>query len=364
MKAAVLYETGRPLVIEEVELDPPKEREVRVRVQAAGICRSDLHFMKGEAIIALPAVLGHEGAGIVEETGPGVTSVKPGDHVVLSFVPYCGRCHFCLSGRANLCDAHGATGPFLFDGTTRLHTGDQRIHHMGKVACFAQQNVVPETGCVVIPDSIPWPQAAFIGCCAPTGIGAAVYAAGVTPGSSVAVVGCGGVGMNVLQGARLQGAGMIIAVDMDEGKLGFSRHFGATHMVNASERDPVAAVKELTEGRGADFTFEAFGSAETIEVAYKAARKGGTIVVVGLAPVGDKAGIDAVELVRMEKTLKGSYYGSTRPALDMLTIVDLYQSGKIDLDSLVGKSYALDEINEAYEDLERGTLGRGVITSF
>ncbi len=364
MKAAVLYEAGRPLVIEEVQLDPPKEHEVRVRVQAAGVCRSDLHYMKGEAAMPLPAVLGHEGAGIVEEIGAGVTSLKSGDHVVFSFVPYCGRCRYCLTGRSNLCDGHAATGAFLFDGTTRLHAGAQRIHHMGKVACFAAENVVPETGCVLIPESIPWPQAAFIGCCAPTGIGAALYAAGVTAGSSVAVVGCGGVGLNVIQGARLQNAGMIIAVDTDEGKLGFSRHFGATHIVNAADRDPVAAVKELTDGRGADFTFEAFGSAETIEVAYRAARKGGTIVVVGLAPLGDKAGIDAVELVRQEKTLKGSYYGTTRPTLDMLTIVDLYQSGKIDLDSLVGKHYALDDINEAYADLERGTLGRGIITTF
>ncbi len=364
MKAAVLYEAGKPMKVEQVELDPPKDHEVLVRVQAAGICRSDLHFMRGEAIIPLPAVLGHEGAGLVEQVGPGVTAVKPGDHVVFSFVPYCGRCFYCLSGRSNLCDAHARTGPNLFDGTRRLHVGEQRISHMGKVACFAEQTVVPETGCVPIPAGVPWPQAAFIGCCAPTGIGAALYAAGVKSGSSVAVFGCGGVGLNVIQGARLQNAGMIIAVDLEEGKLTFSKRFGATHTVNGKDEDAVAAVRKLTDGRGVDYAFEAYGSGETTRQAYQAARKGGTVVVVGLAPLGDHATIDANDLVRQEKTLKGSYYGTTRPALDMLTIVDLYQAGKIDLDGLVGNKYALDEINEAYRDLERGNLGRGVIVSF
>ncbi|MPZ50430.1 MAG: zinc-binding dehydrogenase [Dehalococcoidia bacterium] len=364
MKAAVLYEIGQPMVVEGVELDEPKAGEVKVRVQAAGICRSDLHFMKGEQLLPLPAVLGHEGAGIVEQVGMGITNLQPGDHVIFSFVPYCGRCAYCLNGRSNLCDAHYSTGAMLFDGTTRLHRGNQRIAHMGKVACFAEQNVVPETGCVLIPSDLPWPQAAFIGCCVTTGVGAAVFAAGVRPGSSVAVFGCGGVGLNILQGARLRGASTIIAVDLDEGRLSFSRGFGATDVVNAAGEDPILAVQQLTGGRGADYTFEAFGSAETVRQAYKAARKGGTIVVAGLAPIGDQAGIDASELVRQEKTLKGTYYGSTRPAVDMLTMVDLYLSGQIEIDGLVGKKYALDEINEAFRDLERASLGRGVITTF
>ena len=364
MKAAVLYEIGQPLVVEEVELDPPKEREVLVRVAAAGICRSDLHFMKGEALIPLPAVLGHEGAGVVEAVGPQVTSVKPGDHVVLSFVSACGRCSFCLGGRSNLCDDHAATGPMMLDGTSRLHKGDTRISHMGKVACFAEQAVVPETACVPVPDDLGWPQAAFIGCCTTTGVGAAIFAADVKPGSSVAVFGCGGVGLNVLQGAALKSAGTIIAVDLDEGRLGFSRKFGATHFVNAGSEEPVAAIQALTSGRGVDNAFEAFGSAETIRQAYKAVRKGGTVVVAGLAPVGETASIDAMDLVRQEKVLKGTYYGSARPAVDMLTMVDLYRSGKIDLDSLVGKQYSLAQINDAYSDLEAASLGRGVITRF
>ncbi len=364
MKAAILYEAHQPLVIEEVELDRPQAHEVRVRVQAAGICRSDLHYMKGENVLPMPVVLGHEGAGVVEEVGAGVSNVNPGDHVIFSFVSTCGRCDYCVDGRSYLCDNHAATGPYLLDGTTRLHKGDQRIAHMGKVACFAEQTVVPDVACVPAPDDLPWPQAAFIGCCTTTGVGAAVFAANVRPGSSVAVFGCGGVGLNILLGAQLQDATKIIAVEVDEGRLGFARKFGATHFVNAANEDPVEAIKALTDGRGADFTFEAFGSTETVRQAYKAVRKGGTVVVAGLAPVGDHAEIDLIELVRQEKTLKGTYYGSARPNLDMLTMVDLYQSGKLDLDSLVGKSYSLDQINEAYADLDAGSLGRGVITRF
>jgi Zn-dependent alcohol dehydrogenase len=215
-----------------------------------------------------------------------------------------------------------------------------------------------------VPDDLPWPQAAFIGCCVTTGVGAAVYGAGVKPGSSVAVFGCGGVGLNVLQGARLQGATTIIAVDIDEGRLSYARRFGATHFVNAGGEDPIAAAQALTGGRGVDFAFEAYGSGETSRQAFRATRKGGTTVIAGLAPVGDEIKIDPTELVRQEKTLKGTYYGSSRPAVDMLTMVDLYREGKIDLDSLVGKKYALDEINQAFRDLEGAALGRGVITSF
>ncbi|MCH8940067.1 MAG: alcohol dehydrogenase catalytic domain-containing protein, partial [Chloroflexi bacterium] len=286
MKAAVFRGAGKPLTIEEVELDPPKAGEVRVKIGAAGICRSDLHYMKGEGRILEPAVLGHEGSGTVIELGEGVTTLNVGDRVILSFVPNCGRCKYCLTGRSNMCDAHFSTGPLMFDGTTRLHKGDERIHHMGKVACFAQEAVVPESGCVTIPDNVAFPQAAYIGCCVTTGVGGVIYAAKVTPGSTVAVVGCGGVGLNVLQGARLAGATKIIAVDTDDGKLEFAGQFGATHFVNPINGDPVAAIKELTDGLGADFTFEAFGGAETIETAYNSAKKGGTTVVIGISPIG------------------------------------------------------------------------------
>jgi NDMA-dependent alcohol dehydrogenase len=364
MKAAVLYEVGQPLSIEEVELDPPKAGEVHVKIGAAGICRSDLHFMHGNAPINMPAVLGHEGSGTVMDVGEGVTRVRPGDRVILSFVPYCGHCHFCLTGRANLCDAHAATGGTLFDGTTRLHKGDQRITHMGKVACFAHEAVVPETGCIPVSADFPLAQAALIGCCVTTGVGAAMFNARIVPGSTVAVVGAGGVGLNVLQGARLLNASKVIAVDINEGALEFAMKFGATHTVNPTVQDPVKAVKDLTDGLGADYTFEVFGSSETVLTAYNSARKGGTVVVVGLAPVGDVAAIDATALVRQEKTIKGSYYGSARPADDMPTMVGLYRSGKINLDDLVTRQYKLDDINQAYKDLESGEVGRGVITEF
>lgn len=361
MKAAVLYETGKPLVIEDVVLDPPKAHEVRVRIAAAGVCRSDLHFMKGHAIIPVPAVLGHEGSAIVEEVGEGVTTVKPGDHVILSFVPHCGHCTSCLTGRPNLCDTHLATGAKLFDGTSRLHVNGKDVAHMGKVACFAEQAVVPETGCIPIADDVPLDIAALIGCSVTTGVGSALFSADIQPGSTVAVIGCGGVGLNVIQGARLLNAGKIIAVDINDAALEFATRFGATDAVNPANEDALKRIKELTAGQGADYTFEVFGSAETAKLAFDAARKRGTVVMVGIAPVGETAPIDMVALVRHEKTFKGSYYGSSRPSVDMHRMVDLYRSGKLDLDSLVTRHYTLDQINEAYEGLDKGVVGRGVI---
>lgn len=361
MKAAVLVETNQPLSVEEVALDPPKAHEVRVRIAAAGVCRSDLHFMRGEAIIPTPAVLGHEGSAVVEEVGEGVTRVAPGDHVILAFAPFCGHCRSCLSGRPNVCDTHMATGPNMFDGTRRLHRNGERLAHMGKVACFAEQSVVPETGCVKIDPSFPLDQAALIGCSVTTGVGAVLFNAKVEPGSTVAVIGCGGVGLNIVQGARLAGAVRIIAVDVNDAALEFATKFGATDTVNAKERDPLKAVRDLTGG-GVDYAFEAYGSAETSTLAFDAARKGGTAVIVGLAAVGETAAIDAVQIVRMEKTLKGSYYGTSRPAWDFFRMIDLTLSRQLDVGGLITRRYGLDDINEAYEELDRGAVGRGVIT--
>lgn len=364
MKAAVLYEHNTPLVVEEVELDEPTSHEVLVEVKAAGICRSDLHFIMGEEPIQLPAVLGHEGAGVVEQVGDGVTLVKPGDHVIFSFVPNCGHCYFCINGRANLCDLHGATSGTMFDGTTRLYKGDQRITHMGKVACFAQYAVVPETGCIPIPKTIPMDRAALIGCSVTTGVGAVLFTAPVQPGSTVAIVGCGGVGVNVIQGAKLVNASKIVAVDIREGPLEFAMKFGATHSVNAAHEDAVERVKQITGGLGADYTFEVRGTPDSIEMAYAMLRKGGTAVVIGIASKGETAAIDAVSLVRQEKVLKGTYYGSAQPRVHMPRMVDLYLSGRLNLDDLINRWYRLEEINKAFEDLERGEVGRGVITSF
>lgn len=364
MKAAVLYEYNQPLVVEDVELDPPKAREVMVKIGATGVCRSDLHFMKGEAIAKLPIVLGHEAAGTVEQVGDGVTSVKAGDRVVLSFVSTCGRCDACTTGHPNMCEMRAKYSASQFDGTSRLHKGGQSIAQFAQMASFAEYSVVPETACIPAPDNLPMDKAAIIGCSVSTGVGAVMINAGVTPGSTVAVVGCGGVGLNVILGAGLVNASQIIAVDIQEGKLEFAMKFGATHSVNPSHQDAVARVKELTGGKGVDYAFEVFGSGETVELAYNMARRGGKVVVVGIAPVGDRASIDAVSLVRDEKTLTGTYYGSVRMSADMPKIIDMYLSGRLNLDDLITRRYSLDQINEAYADLERGEVGRGVITSF
>ncbi len=360
MKAAVCYEIRKPMVIEDVELDDPKAGEVLVKVGAAGICRSDRHFLHGDANINLPAVLGHEGAGTVERVGPGVTSVSPGQQVIFSFVPACGRCKTCLDGRSHLCDNHMISGPFMYDGTTRLHKGDQRIHHMGKVACFAEYAVVPETGVVPVSSPIPMDKAAMIGCCVMTGVGAVIFNAKVAAGSTVAVVGCGGVGVNVIMGARLVNASKIIAIDISESQLEFAMQFGATHTINARDQDPVAQVKELTGGQGADYTFEVLGSPETAKAAFDMCAKSGTATMVGIAPTGAEASVNLVDLVRMEKTVRGCYYGSGART-DMPTMVDLYLAGKLNLDDLVVRHYSLDQINEAYDDMDKGEVGRGAI---
>ncbi|MFQ5933010.1 MAG: Zn-dependent alcohol dehydrogenase [Dehalococcoidia bacterium] len=364
MKAAVLYEYNTPLVVEEIEMDPPKRAEVLVKMGAAGICRSDYHFMKGEAHAPLPIVLGHEGSGTVEEVGEGVTMAKPGDRVVLSFVSNCGHCFFCTTGRPNLCETRAASWTSQFDGTSRLRKGDQSIAQFDQMSCFAEATVVPEVACIPIPGSVPLEIAALIGCCVTTGVGAVLLNAQVEPGSTVAVVGCGGVGLNVIMGAQLVNAGRIIAVDVNESKLEFAMKFGATDSVNPSHQDTVARVRELTGGRGVDYAFEVFGAGETITMAYGMTRKGGTVVVIGIAPVGDTAPIDAVSIVRDEKVLKGCYYGSSRMRVDIPKMVELYQSGRLNLDDLVTRRYSLDQINEAYEDLDKGEVGRGVITTF
>ena len=307
--AAVLYDVNKPYSVEAVELDPPKRGEVLIRVGAAGVCRSDLHFQKGEATIAMPAVLGHEGAGTVERVGDGVTMVKPGDRVILSFVPNCGHCHSCESGHPHLCDEHARTSGKLYDNTSRLHTqSGQDCAHMGKVACFAEYAVVPEAGCVPAPAALDFPQLALIGCSVTTGVGAAVFNARVQPGDTVVVIGCGGVGLNVLQGARLSGATTIIAVDVKDAALAFARKFGATHLVNARKENAVARVLELSGG-GVHFAFEAYGSGATTRMAVDMLRKRGTAVIVGIAPIGDAAAIEPVVITRGEKTITGTYYG-------------------------------------------------------
>jgi S-(hydroxymethyl)glutathione dehydrogenase/alcohol dehydrogenase len=359
--AAVLHDVNKPYSIETVELDPPRRGEVLVKVGATGVCRSDLHFQKGEATIALPAVLGHEGSGTVLAVGEGVTLVKPDDRVILSFVPNCGHCPSCETGRPHLCDEHARTTGKLFDNTSRLHTlAGQDLAHMGKVACFAEYAVVPEAGCIPAPAGLDFPQMALIGCSVTTGVGAALFNAEVQPGDSVAVIGCGGVGLNVLQGARLAGATTIVAVDVKAAALDFARKFGATHTVNPRTEDAVGRVKAITGG-GVHWAFEAYGGGATTRMAVDMVRKRGTAVIVGIAPIGDDAVIEPLVITRMEKTIRGCYYGTARPRQDMPRIADWYGRGLLDIDGLVTRRYTLADINRAYEDLDTDAVGRGVI---
>ncbi len=360
MKAAVLYEANRPLVIEDLDLEAPRAGEVRVRMATSGVCASDHHVMTGTGVIPLPAVLGHEGSAIVDEVGQGVTAVRPGDRCILSFVSDCGRCRQCRTGHPQLCATNLATGPSLFDGTTRLSKGNLQIYQMSKIGVFAEMAVVPEQACFPVSDQVPMEVAALIGCCVTTGVGAVINTPAARPGASVAVFGCGGVGLNVIQGARLMGASRIIAVDVHDHKLEFTYKFGATDVVNSREVDPVSEIRRLTGG-GVDLALDSFGSAATTTAAVDSLRSNGTAVLVGLAPVGDAAPIDMVDLVRQQKTLVGSYYGSASPHQTFAKLVDWYLAGRLNVEELITRRYSLDDINEGFAALARGEDGRGVI---
>lgn len=362
-RAAVLTEVKKPLEIWDVEVDPPRAGEVLVRVVAAGVCHSDLHYIHGDLATVLPAVPGHEGAGIVEAVGPGVTRFQPGDHVLFVFRAFCGQCFYCLNGRPALCDFSNPlrrTGR-MFDGTTRFHRDGQDVHHILGVSCFAEYTVVPEQGLLKLPDDIPLDRAALVGCGVTTGVGAVLFAAGVRPGDSVAVIGCGGVGLNVVQGAALAGAGPVIAVDVVPQKLEWAKELGATHVVNAREQDPVEAIRSLTEGRGADYAFEVIGRVETIQQAYEATRKGGTTVVVGLAPQGTILPLDPLDLLRAEKTIKGTVYGTANLPRDIPRLLELYRLGRLKLDELISRRLRLEQINEGFDAMLSGSVARSIV---
>ncbi len=363
MKAALLRETGSPLTIEQVDLAGPAPGEVRVRVEAAGVCHSDYHYMHGDLPHPLPVVLGHEGAGIVEEVGPGVTSVAPGDHVVLLWRTSCGRCELCSRGRPALCSLGAgirASG-MLMDGTSRLRTGaGEAVHHFLGVSCFAEQAVCPEAAVLKIPDDVPMAIAALAGCSVMTGVGAVVNTARVEPGSTVLVIGAGGVGLSVVMGAVLAGAAMIVAADLADSKLELARSFGATHVVNAGSEDVVKAVRGLT-GEGVDYSFEVIGNVETMGQAVRAIRRAGVATMVGVAKVGAAFSVNALDLVLAEKSIRGSIYGSTRPAADFPRLFDLYKTGRLPLDRLLTRRYPLEQINEAYEAMLSGEVARSVV---
>ncbi len=368
--AAVLYEASKPLVIEEVEVLPPQAGEVTVRMKAAGVCHSDLHVMKGDLPMPAPIILGHEGAGVVEEVGAGVTSVAPGDHVIPIWRASCGRCDYCMQGKPALCDMGTAmrfTG-FMPDGQTRFRSAaGQAIRHYAGVSTFSSLSTMPEAAVVKIDPDFPLWKAALIGCGVITGVGAVIHAAAVKPGATVAVYGCGGIGLNIIQGARLVSARQIIAVDTVAGKEGHARGMGATDFIHAAGSgsgggcDPVQAVKALTGGRGVDYAFEAVGLPLPIEQAYDSVRKGGTCVVSGICRADARAAINVNQLVYAEKTLKGTLYGSARPRVDLITLMSMHRAGSLRLDELLTRTYPLQEINEAYAALERGEVARSLI---
>lgn len=361
MKAAVLYEPKKPLQVIDLEQAPPKPGEVAVRMGAAGICASDHHVMRGTATLPTPIVLGHEGAGTVTAITGGVNHLKEGDRCILSFISNCGHCRTCRNGNPQLCLGNRATGAKQFDGTLRLRDGEgNEVYQMSKIGVFAESLVAPAQACYPIPEDIPMEVAALIGCCVTTGVGAVINQPGFRPGQTVAVFGVGGVGLNVVQGARVMNAGRIIAVDIIPHKLEFARRFGATDLINAMDVEPAAAIRDLTGG-GVDWAFDAFGGSVTISQAFDSLGPLGTAVMVGLAPVGDRAAIDMVDLVRNQKTLIGSYYGSASPHETFGTMLDLYRREQIDVQGLITRHYRLDQVNEAYEDLEQGKDGRGVI---
>ncbi len=362
-RAAVLYEYKKTLVIEEVDLDGPKEKEVLVKHKAAGLCHTDLSVLNGFIRMPpLPCIPGHEGAGVIQEVGPGVTKVKPGDPVLLMWVPICGQCYYCLRGQPYLCAEKDKTrSGTMLDGTYRLRKGDQNIHSMLGVGCFTEYNVVSERSVLPIDPSIPFDLAAVAGCGVITGVGAVINKAKVKPGSTVAVMGAGGVGLNVIQGAVLANATKILAIDILDNKLEMAKVFGATHLINASREDPLERMLEITKGMGADYAFEVVGKAETALTAYKLIRRGGTVVLVGLPDLETKLTLPLYEIPLMEKSILGCNYGSGDARVDLTTLLELYKSGRIHLEQLVTNRYRLEEINTGFKDLEAGRNARGVI---
>ena len=362
MQAVVLREPGRPVGVETVLLDPPHRDEVLVRVAAAGVCHSDVHLADGVLGDGRwPMVLGHEGAGVVEAVGEGVVGVSPGDHVGFCFVPACGVCRECRACRRTLCEparVNGVAG-MLMDGTSRLRGLDGAVLQHGlMVACFADLAVLPAGGVVPLPDGIPLWQAALLGCGAVTGFGA-VKRAGVAIGSTVCVIGCGGVGLQVIAGSRMAGAGTIVAVDRDSDKLERALRRGATHVVDASDGDPVSSILALTDG-GVERAFEVVGGSTTIRQAWDVLRPGGTAVVVGLAPRGVDVSLPAIEFLS-EKTITGSYYGSTDVHAALAELAQLVLGGRLDIAGVVSDLIGLEDVEAALERLRRGEGARTVI---
>jgi Zn-dependent alcohol dehydrogenase len=359
MRAAVLHEIGAPLTMEELDLEAPRAGEVEVRIEAAGVCHSDHHYMTGDLRIPLPVVPGHEGCGVVEAVGEGVETVRPGDRVALLWRPRCGRCRYCLAGQPVMCElgkVQAATGGLPDDGTTRLRLDGREVHHLMGVSCFAERAVVSEKSVLRVPDGIPSPIAAISGCAVITGVGAVLNVAHDCAGRSLLIIGAGGVGLCAVMGARLAGADPIIVADLDPAKLALAEQLGATHTVLADRDDLQEAV-----GDGVDWAIECVGGGATLRQAVAALRPGGTAVAVGIARVGATVELPINELVQQQKKVVGSLYGSANPPLDLPRLWRLYEAGRLPLDALLGERYPLDAVNGAYAALRSGAVGRAVL---
>ncbi|MFN2543852.1 MAG: Zn-dependent alcohol dehydrogenase [Actinomycetota bacterium] len=356
MRAAILKGLHEQLEVrDDVTLNAPGPREVKVRIAASGVCRSDISVQDGTLPQPTPVVLGHEGAGEIAELGEGVTGLSVGDHVIISWVPMCGHCRFCIEGQPNLCNAFLETAI----SSPKFSVDGQPILGMAGTGTFAEETVIPVEAAIPIPADVPMDVASLIGCGVMTGVGAALNTAKVTPGSSVVVIGCGGVGISVIQGARIAGAAEIIAVDVFEPKLELARDFGATHAV--TPQDLPGLQVQLTEGLGFDYAFEVIGRPETIRSAYDATRRGGTTVVVGAGRMDAMVPFSAFELFYMEKSLMGCWYGSADTRRDFPRLLKLWRAGKLDLEGMITRRIDLSEINDAFEACEKGEVIRSVI---
>lgn len=359
MRAALLSSApGTVEFVDDVSVDAPRAREVRIRTAAAGVCHSDLHFVQGHFRTRLPTVIGHEAAGVVTEVGSDVSYVKPGDHVVTCLSVFCGSCEYCLSGNPVLCSKRPTRRPR--GEPSRLRRGDDDINQFLDVSGFAEEMLVHEHAVAKIDPAVPLDRAALIGCSVTTGLGAVFRSAKVMPGTTVAIIGCGGVGLNAVQGARLAGAGRIIAIDRVAGKLDQAKQFGATDVIDASADDPVEQVRELTGG-GVHYSFEAIGLKPTTEQAFAMLRPGGLATVVGMIPLGTSIELPGVAFME-EKKIQGSLMGSNQFRVDMPRYADLYLQGRLLLDELVSARIPLDEVNDAFDRMADGEVARSVIT--
>jgi S-(hydroxymethyl)glutathione dehydrogenase/alcohol dehydrogenase len=361
MKAAVLHALNQPLDVVDVEIEGPRAGEVRVRMQATGVCHSDLSVIEGKIPFITPSVIGHEGAGVVEEVGPGVRRVAPGDHVIVSWVATCNRCFFCLHGQPQLCQSGIAAFGNMDDGTTRLRLNGEVIYHGLNAATFAETTILRDTAVVPIPKDIPFNVAALVGCAVTTGVGAAIHTAHVQPGERVAVIGCGGVGLSVIQGCRLAGAATIIAIDKVPARREAAKSFGATHALEAGD-GVTSEVQALTDGIGPDVVFEVVGHPALQRQAHEMTRAGGRTILVGVPGMDAELCVNSFFMTIGEKQVRGCFYGSARPDRDFPWILELYRAGRLDLDRLVTQTLPLERINEAFDAMRKGEHLRTIVS--